>query len=44
MKPALIRQSLPHVLIVALLIGIVIVGSRRDVMEDAVPRVLASPP
>lgn len=44
MKPALIRQSLPHVLIVALLIGIVIVGSRRDFMEDAVPRMLASPP
>lgn len=44
MKPALIRQSLPHVLIVALLIGIVIVGSRRDFMEDAVPRVLASQP
>lgn len=44
MKPALIRQSLPHVLIVALLIGIVIVGSRRDFMEEAVPRVLASPP
>lgn len=44
MKPALIRQSLPHVLIVALLIVIVIVGGRRDFEDDTVPRVLASPP
>lgn len=35
---------MPHVLIAALLIGIVIAGSRRDSVEDAAPRVLASPP
>jgi hypothetical protein len=44
MKPALIQQVLPHLLIVALLIGIVIAGSRRDFVGDAVPRVLATTP
>lgn len=44
MKSALFRQSLPHVLIVVLLIGIVVAGSRPDFMGDAAPRVLVSPP